>query len=133
MKTTQAVVARLEGGGSMPSTRTLEKYAKATGTRLKSALSRKGREPSPVHAASVFYASTCFSATIPRWISGLLTSPRRIWIIRHGREQNAEVCETSDALEGKLFPASSVARFGAIGFPKSVWISFYEVVAESEQ
>ncbi len=36
MKTTQAVVARLEGGGSMPSTRTLEKLAKATGTRLKS-------------------------------------------------------------------------------------------------
>jgi ribosome-binding protein aMBF1 (putative translation factor) len=35
MKTTQAVVARLEGGGSMPSTRTLEKYAKATGTKLK--------------------------------------------------------------------------------------------------
>jgi ribosome-binding protein aMBF1 (putative translation factor) len=34
MKTTQAVIARLEGGGSMPSTRTLEKYAKATGTRL---------------------------------------------------------------------------------------------------
>jgi ribosome-binding protein aMBF1 (putative translation factor) len=35
MKTTQAVVARLEGGGSRPSTRTLEKYARATGTRLK--------------------------------------------------------------------------------------------------
>jgi ribosome-binding protein aMBF1 (putative translation factor) len=35
MKTTQAVIARLEGGGSMPSTRTLEKYAKATGSRLK--------------------------------------------------------------------------------------------------
>src|SRR4029077_18657594 len=35
MKTTQAVVARLEGGGSMPSTRTLEKFAKATGSRLK--------------------------------------------------------------------------------------------------
>jgi ribosome-binding protein aMBF1 (putative translation factor) len=35
MKTTQAVVARLEGGGSMPSTRTLGKYAKATGTKLK--------------------------------------------------------------------------------------------------
>jgi len=32
MKTTQAVVARLEGGGSMPSTRTVEKFAKATGT-----------------------------------------------------------------------------------------------------
>lgn len=35
MNTTQAVVARLEGGGSKPSTRTLEKYAKATGTRLR--------------------------------------------------------------------------------------------------
>jgi ribosome-binding protein aMBF1 (putative translation factor) len=35
MKTTQAVIARLEGGGSMPTTRTLEKYAKATGTKLK--------------------------------------------------------------------------------------------------
>ncbi len=35
MQTTQAVVARLEGGGSMPSTRTLEKYAMATGTRLR--------------------------------------------------------------------------------------------------
>ena len=35
MKTTQAVVARLEGGGSMPSTRTLEKFARATDTRLK--------------------------------------------------------------------------------------------------
>lgn len=35
MQTTQAVVARLEGGGSKPSTRTLEKYAKATGSRLR--------------------------------------------------------------------------------------------------
>jgi len=35
MQTTQAVIARLEGGGSRPSTRTLEKYAKATGTQLK--------------------------------------------------------------------------------------------------
>ena len=35
MKTTQAVVARLEGGGSRPSTRTLEKYAEATGSRLR--------------------------------------------------------------------------------------------------
>ena len=35
MKTTQAVVARLEGGGSKPSTRTLERYAKATGSRLR--------------------------------------------------------------------------------------------------
>jgi transcriptional regulator with XRE-family HTH domain len=33
--TTQSVIARLEGGHSKPSTRTLEKIAKATGTRLK--------------------------------------------------------------------------------------------------
>ena len=31
MKTTQTVIARLEGGGSKPSTRTLERYAEATG------------------------------------------------------------------------------------------------------
>jgi ribosome-binding protein aMBF1 (putative translation factor) len=42
MKTTQAVVARLEGGGSMPSTRTLEKYAKATGTRLRISFEQEG-------------------------------------------------------------------------------------------
>ncbi|MFM2126330.1 MAG: hypothetical protein RL328_2781 [Acidobacteriota bacterium] len=35
MNTTQAVIARLEGGKSKPSTRTLERYAKATGTKLK--------------------------------------------------------------------------------------------------
>jgi ribosome-binding protein aMBF1 (putative translation factor) len=34
MGTTQSVVARLEGGKSMPSTRTLKKYAEATGMRL---------------------------------------------------------------------------------------------------
>ena len=34
MGTTQSAVARLEGGRSNPSMRTLEKYAKATGTRL---------------------------------------------------------------------------------------------------
>jgi ribosome-binding protein aMBF1 (putative translation factor) len=38
MKTTQAVIARLEGGGSKPSTRTLERYAKATDSRLRIAL-----------------------------------------------------------------------------------------------
>ncbi|MEQ1715425.1 MAG: helix-turn-helix transcriptional regulator [Hyphomicrobium sp.] len=35
MGTTQAVVARLESGRTMPSTRTLERFAKATGTRLR--------------------------------------------------------------------------------------------------
>jgi ribosome-binding protein aMBF1 (putative translation factor) len=45
MKTTQAVIARLEGGGSMPSTRTLEKYAKATGTRLRISFEPEGARP----------------------------------------------------------------------------------------
>jgi transcriptional regulator with XRE-family HTH domain len=35
MGTTQAVVARLESGRSLPSTRTLERFAKATHTRLR--------------------------------------------------------------------------------------------------
>ncbi|GEP05483.1 helix-turn-helix domain-containing protein [Methylobacterium oxalidis] len=35
MKTTQTVVARLEGGRTMPSTRTLQRYAAATGTKLR--------------------------------------------------------------------------------------------------
>jgi ribosome-binding protein aMBF1 (putative translation factor) len=35
MGTTQAVVARLESGRTLPSTRTLERFAKATRTRLR--------------------------------------------------------------------------------------------------
>ncbi|MCH7500349.1 MAG: helix-turn-helix transcriptional regulator [Nitrospinae bacterium] len=35
MKTTQSVIARLEGGRVHPSTKTLERLAKATGSRLK--------------------------------------------------------------------------------------------------
>lgn len=35
MNTTQAVIARWEGGGVKPSTRTLERLARATGTRLR--------------------------------------------------------------------------------------------------
>ncbi|HEX3881673.1 MAG TPA: helix-turn-helix transcriptional regulator [Stellaceae bacterium] len=34
MKTTQAAIARLESGRFKPSTRTLERFAEATGTRL---------------------------------------------------------------------------------------------------
>lgn len=46
MGTTQAVIARLEGGRGRPSTRTLERFARATGTRLKISF-----EPeAPVHA-----------------------------------------------------------------------------------
>jgi transcriptional regulator with XRE-family HTH domain len=35
MGTTQAVVARVESGKTMPSTRTLERFAKATRTKLR--------------------------------------------------------------------------------------------------
>ena len=35
MNTTQSVIARLEGGRTCPSTATLLRFAKATGTRLK--------------------------------------------------------------------------------------------------
>jgi ribosome-binding protein aMBF1 (putative translation factor) len=35
MKTTQSVIARLEGGRTRPSTQTLQRLAAATGTRLK--------------------------------------------------------------------------------------------------
>ena len=35
MKTSQQTVSRLEGGRANPSVRTLQRYAKATGTRLK--------------------------------------------------------------------------------------------------
>jgi ribosome-binding protein aMBF1 (putative translation factor) len=35
MKTTQSTVARLESGRGRPSTRTLDRFAKATGHRLK--------------------------------------------------------------------------------------------------
>jgi len=34
MKTTQSVVAKLESGWSMPSTRSVERYAKAIGARI---------------------------------------------------------------------------------------------------
>lgn len=47
MGTTQAVVARLEGGRTRPSTRTLERFAKATGTRLKISFEPEKRRPTP--------------------------------------------------------------------------------------
>jgi ribosome-binding protein aMBF1 (putative translation factor) len=42
MGTTQAVVARLESGRIMPSTRTLERFAKATHTRLRISFEPEG-------------------------------------------------------------------------------------------
>lgn len=41
MGTTQAVIARLESGRVKPSTRTLERFARATGTRLRIAFEPK--------------------------------------------------------------------------------------------
>jgi ribosome-binding protein aMBF1 (putative translation factor) len=45
MGTTQAVVARLESGRTMPSTRTLQRFAKATGTRLRITFEPGAAEP----------------------------------------------------------------------------------------
>jgi ribosome-binding protein aMBF1 (putative translation factor) len=45
MKTTQAMIARLEGGGSRPSTRTLERYSQATGSRLRITFEPEGVRP----------------------------------------------------------------------------------------
>lgn len=49
MGTTQTVIARLERGRAMPSTRTLERFAKATGTRLRISFERKKPGSSPPH------------------------------------------------------------------------------------
>jgi transcriptional regulator with XRE-family HTH domain len=43
MGTTQSVVAKLESGRSMPSTRTLHRYAKATGSKLRITLIADGK------------------------------------------------------------------------------------------
>ena len=45
MGTTQTVIARLESGRTMPSTRTLERFAKATGMRLR--ISFEPAKPAP--------------------------------------------------------------------------------------
>jgi hypothetical protein len=42
MGTTQAVIARLEGGRIKPTTRTLERFAKATRTRLRISFEPEG-------------------------------------------------------------------------------------------
>ena len=49
MRTTQSAVARLESGRGLPSTRTLARFAKATGHRLKVSFEpvRKSRSASP--------------------------------------------------------------------------------------
>jgi ribosome-binding protein aMBF1 (putative translation factor) len=45
MKTTQAAIARLESRGSRPSTRTLQRYAKATGSRLRISFEPEAARP----------------------------------------------------------------------------------------
>ena len=47
MGTTQAVVARLESGRVMPSTRTLQRFAEATGTRLRLSFEREKKPQKP--------------------------------------------------------------------------------------
>jgi transcriptional regulator with XRE-family HTH domain len=42
MKTTQAAIARLESGRVLPSTRTLQRFAEATGTVLKISFQPRG-------------------------------------------------------------------------------------------
>ena len=49
MGTTQAVVARLESGWTMPSTRTLQRFAKATRTRLRVRFEPDGPKRSSKH------------------------------------------------------------------------------------
>jgi ribosome-binding protein aMBF1 (putative translation factor) len=49
MKTTQAVIARLESGRVKPSTRTLERFAAATGTRLRIVFESTGAAASSTH------------------------------------------------------------------------------------
>lgn len=49
MGTTQAVIARLESGRNMPSTRTLQRFAKATHTRLRISFEPEQPEPPASH------------------------------------------------------------------------------------
>lgn len=46
MGTSQTVIARLESGRVMPSTRTLKRFAEATGTRLCISFKRAPKQPS---------------------------------------------------------------------------------------
>jgi transcriptional regulator with XRE-family HTH domain len=51
MGTTQAAIARLESGRSMPSTRTLKRFAEATGTRLRVSFVPEKKTASPARPA----------------------------------------------------------------------------------
>jgi ribosome-binding protein aMBF1 (putative translation factor) len=50
MNTTQTVIARLESGRVMPSTRTLERFARATGHRLRFPFEPLGERAEPASA-----------------------------------------------------------------------------------
>ncbi|MEA2597589.1 MAG: hypothetical protein QOF01_4058 [Thermomicrobiales bacterium] len=49
MGTTQTTIARLESGRTMPSTRTLERFARATGTRLRMSFEEPTSTPPLTH------------------------------------------------------------------------------------
>ena len=57
MNTTQSTIARLEGGRGKPSTRTLARFAKATGHRLKISFEpMKAKKRSSAHSHAPVYA-----------------------------------------------------------------------------
>lgn len=51
MGTTQAVIARLESGRAMPSTRTLKRFAAATGTTLRFSFDPAEKPKAPANSA----------------------------------------------------------------------------------
>ena len=66
MGTIQAVVARLESGKAMPSTRTLERFAKATHTRL-----RISFEPDKPRQGPATYLEPVSHKVGARWRDGV--------------------------------------------------------------
>src|SRR5580704_15274508 len=78
MKTTQAVIARLEGGGSKPSTRTLERYADATGSRLRIVFEPERappENPTTAYAATPTFFAHGVAATSARFTASIFATP----------------------------------------------------------
>jgi transcriptional regulator with XRE-family HTH domain len=78
MGTTQAVVARLESGKVLPSTRTLERFAKATRTRLRISFARESlsreaaRFPPSCKRPDALAATAALTTDQPRGVIELL-------------------------------------------------------------
>ena len=66
MGTTQAVVARLESGRVMPSTRTLQRFAKATRSRLRIRFEPESSKSAPLgRSAAMAHDSGCLYEDMP--------------------------------------------------------------------